>query len=49
MEVKNSTNKWSIFIFLEINLITGRSHQIRAHLSYLGAPVIGDSKYGDKN
>ncbi|PRR83365.1 Ribosomal large subunit pseudouridine synthase C [Clostridium vincentii] len=34
--------------FLEINLITGRSHQIRAHLTYLGNPLIGDSKYGDK-
>ena len=34
--------------FLEINLITGRSHQIRAHLTHLGNPLIGDSKYGDK-
>ena len=47
MEVKTvQTN--GAYSFLEINLITGRSHQIRAHLSYLGAPVIGDSKYGDK-
>lgn len=36
------------FSFLEINLITGRSHQIRAHLSHLGNPLIGDGKYGDK-
>lgn len=36
------------YSFLEINLITGRSHQIRAHLAYLGNPLIGDSKYGDK-
>ena len=47
MEVKTvQTN--GAFSFLEINLITGRSHQIRAHLSHLGSPVIGDSKYGDK-
>lgn len=47
MEVKTiQTN--SAYSLLEIDLITGRSHQIRAHLSYLGAPVIGDSKYGDK-
>jgi len=30
---------------LEIELITGKTHQIRAHLSHLGFPIIGDSKY----
>ena len=32
---------------LKINLITGRSHQIRAHLSSIGHPIIGDFKYGN--
>ena len=32
---------------LKILLITGRSHQIRAHLSAIGHPVIGDEKYGN--
>jgi 23S rRNA-/tRNA-specific pseudouridylate synthase len=32
--------------FLSVNLETGRKHQIRAQLSYLGYPVIGDEKYG---
>src|SRR6185436_12306256 len=33
---------------LEIALHTGRKHQIRSILSYLGCPVIGDKKYGSK-
>lgn len=32
--------------FLEINLETGRSHQIRAQLAHIGHPIVGDSKYG---
>lgn len=33
---------------LEIQLVTGRSHQIRAHLSFIGHPILGDKKYGTK-
>ena len=40
---KDTKNNTSI---LDINLHTGRTHQIRAHLAYIGLPIIGDGKYG---
>ena len=36
------------YSLLEIELITGKSHQIRAHLAYLGYPLLGDKKYNGK-
>ena len=34
---------------LSLRLLTGRTHQIRVHLSHIGHPLLGDFLYGEKN
>ena len=34
---------------VEVRLFTGRTHQIRAHMAFLGHPVLGDDVYGDRS
>lgn len=37
------------YTFIEAQLETGRTHQIRVHMSYIGHPLVGDEVYGPKN
>ncbi|BBA85211.1 pseudouridine synthase [endosymbiont of Sipalinus gigas] len=39
-------DKFNIFTLLKVILYTGRTHQIRVHMSYINHPIIGDFKYG---
>ena len=45
-KIKTIKNKYTV---LEVELITGRKHQIRVQLADMGFPVAGDKKYGNRN
>jgi len=38
--------RFSNYTLVECKLLTGRTHQIRVHMAYIGHPVVGDPKYG---
>ena len=51
---KDATTKFRVlerfgdYTLVECRLLTGRTHQIRVHMAYIGHPVVGDPKYGTK-
>ena len=42
-------DRFDSFTYIKVTLETGRTHQIRVHMSYIGHPVAGDPVYGPKN
>ncbi|MDK2932419.1 MAG: rRNA synthase [Clostridiales bacterium] len=44
----NVIEKLAHFTYIECKLETGRTHQIRVHMSYIGHPIVGDPVYGPK-
>jgi 23S rRNA pseudouridine1911/1915/1917 synthase len=41
--------RYAGYTLVELDLKTGRTHQIRVHLSYIGYPIVGDRTYSRKN
>jgi 23S rRNA pseudouridine1911/1915/1917 synthase len=42
-------NKFQHYTHLDVQLETGRTHQIRVHMSYIKHPIVGDPVYGNNN
>ena len=48
--IYREVERFDTFSLVDVNIRTGRTHQIRVHLSHVGHPVVGDDVYGpDKN
>jgi 23S rRNA-/tRNA-specific pseudouridylate synthase len=47
--VASATAAVEKYALVELELKTGRTHQIRVHLSYIGTPIVGDDMYGGRH
>lgn len=45
-ELPSASEATGVNSLLEVELVTGRTHQIRAHMAHIGHPLLGDGKYG---
>ena len=51
---RSAVTHWSVlerfsgYTYVECRLETGRTHQIRVHMAYIGHPILGDTVYGNK-
>jgi len=42
----NIIKRYNLYTYIQVKLETGRTHQIRVHLSHIGYPIVGDTLYG---